>query len=340
MIKSLKLIGTLMILFMFCVGLTACGISSKDLEPLDPNSTEIVLVDIPSGSTPKTIGTILEEKKIIGKSEAFVSMVKTENVASKLKAGQYQLSASMPMSEIVRRIATGEVFVDKVKVVIPEGFEVKQIIERLVTAGLGSEEEFTQELKTGTFEYPFLQGINRETLLEGFLFPATYQFDKQASPHEVIDAMLSAFNKNFSSEFFERSKTLNLSVSDIVTLASIIEREAQVGDERAIVSSVFHNRLKINMMLQSCATVQYALGERKEVLTFKDLKVRSPYNTYAHRGLPPAPIASPGLESLKAALYPAETEYLYFVTTNNGDGSHYFSKTLEEHNAAIKKSKK
>jgi UPF0755 protein len=131
-----------------------------------------------------------------------------------------------------------------------------------------------------------------------------------------------------------------MSVEEIITLASIIEREAMVAEERPVVSSVFHNRLVKPMRLQSCATVQYILGERKEVLSIKDTKIDSPYNTYQINGLPPAPIASPGKASIEAALNPAQTDYLYFVTTNNGDGSHYFSRTLEEHNAAIKKSKK
>lgn len=320
--------------------LTACGVSKEDYLAKDPNNTDLTVVEIASGSTTKTIAAKLEEAGIIINADAFVSKVKELGVASDLQAGKYQFSQSMTVEEIIKLIADGATYVERVKVVIPEGYEVRQIIDKLEEAGLIDRAVFEEELVSGTFDYPFIQGLDRSHRLEGYLFPATYQFKKGISEHEIINEMLAAFNKAFDEKFYEQAKTMNMSVEDVITLASIIEREAMVAEERPIVSSVFHNRLVKPMRLQSCATVQYILGERKEVLSIKDTQIESPYNTYQNDGLPPAPIASPGKAAIEAALYPADTDYLFFVTTNNGDGSHYFSRTLEEHNAAIEKSKK
>jgi UPF0755 protein len=144
--------------------------------------------------------------------------------------------------------------------------------------------------------------------------------------------MLARFDQIFKEEWRKRADELGMTIGEVVTLASLVEREARVSKDRPLVASVFHNRLKIGMHLESCATVQYALGEVKEVLLFEDLETESPYNTYLHGGLPPGPIAAPGADSLQAALYPEKTNYLYFVAKK--DGSHYFSKTLAEHNKA------
>lgn len=324
----------------FALLLSACGLSDQDFQAKDPGTTDSQIIEIPSGSTTKSIGKLLEEKGIILKEEAFVAKVKDLDVANALKAGNYQLSAAMSVEDIINTLTSGKIYVERVKVVIPEGYEVRQIIDKLVEANLIDRAVFEDELVNGQFDYPFISGIDRSTRLEGYLFPATYQFPKDISEHDIIDQMLRAFDKAFTQDYYEKAKSLNMSVEEVVTLASIIEREAMVAEERPIVSSVFHNRLKKPMRLQSCATVQYILGERKEVLSIKDTQIESPYNTYQNNGLPPAPIASPGKASIDAALNPAITDYLFFVTTNNGDGSHYFSRTLEEHNAAIQKSKK
>ncbi len=334
--KTIWLTLTLSVTLLF----TACGVSKEDFNAKDPNNNELTVVEIASGSTTKSIASELEEAGIIINADAFVSKVKELDAASELKAGKYQLSPSMNVEEIVQIISDGATYVERIKVVIPEGYEVRQIIDKLEKEGLIDRAVFEDELVNGTFDYPFIQGIDRSHRLEGYLFPATYQFKKDITEHEIINEMLNAFSKAFDQKFYEQAKNLNMSVEEIITLASIIEREAMVAEERPIVSSVFHNRLDKPMRLQSCATVQYILGERKEVLSIKDTQIQSPYNTYQNDGLPPAPIASPGKASIEAALYPSQTDFLFFVTTNNGDGSHYFSRTLEEHNAAIKKSKK
>jgi len=162
---------------------------------------------------------------------------------------------------------------------------------------------------------------------------------KGASEEEIVEKMLKRFDDVFVDAYYDRAEELSMSVNQVVTLASIIERETKREDELALVSSVFHNRIDTNMKLQSCATIQYVLQERKDRLTYDDLEVISPFNTYQHNGLTPAPIASPGAKAIEAALYPAESSYLYFVTTNKGDGSHYFNTTLEGHNADSLKGK-
>ena len=193
-------------------------------------------------------------------------------------------------------------------------------------------------LKTGEFSYKFLDYVEREHYLEGFLFPDTYIVRPNASAYDVIDKMLNKFNLIFKEKYYTQMDLLNMNLNEIISLAAIIEREAKLDSERVVISSVFHNRLDINMKLQSCATIQYILGERKEFLTYDDLEIESDYNTYKYSGLTPSPIASPGEKSIIAALYPEETDYLFFVTTENNDGSHYFSKTYDEHN--INKNKK
>lgn len=299
---------------------------------VDPDDHDEIMVEIPSGSGASSIADILFEEGLISNTFVFKQKAKLDGKDSKFQAGKYIFTKSMDMIEIMDKIASGDVFIDSVKVTIPEGYEVHEIIDVLVEAGLVSEEEFRKELKDGQFDYPFLEGIDRETYLEGFLFPDTYEIDKSLNAYEIADLFLKRFDAVFKEEYYARIIELGMDMNELITLASIVEREARVDEERAIVSSVFHNRLEIGMSLQSCATVQYILGERKARLTYDDIAIESDYNTYLNSGLPPAPIASPGEKSLVAALYPEDTEYLYFVTKETNDGSHYFSRTLEEHN--------
>ncbi len=245
------------------------------------------------------------------------------------------LSQSMSNEEIINILQKGEVYVPKVKVTIPEGFELKQIAARLEEKGLVQADKFLEVASTTIFDYPFLvdspAGVNH---LEGYLFPATYQIAESASEKEIMFMMLNAFNRVFKEEYYGRAEELGMNVNELMTLASIVEREAKLDEERSTIASVFHNRLKRNKPLESCATIQFALGERKQRLLYKDLEIKSPYNTYKNPGLPPGPISSVGEKSIIAALYPEDTDYLYFRTTAKNDGSHHFSKTFDEHQRA------
>ena len=221
-----------------------------------------------------------------------------------------------------------------ITVVIPEGYEIKQIAETLCEAGLADWNRFFDALNNDTYDYRFLEGIpERENKFEGYLFPATYEISEGMSEHDIINLMLQAFNNQFKDEYYDRAAQMNMTVDQIVTLASIIERETDSEAERAKVAGVFYNRINSGMKLQSCATVQYLLGERKPVLSIADTQIDSPYNTYIYSGFPPGPISNPGLACIEAALYPEATDAYYFV--QGQDGQHIFSNTYEEHLAAM-----
>ncbi len=333
-IVLLTLIITLIILLVIAGG----GILYYNnlLTPADSNGEEKI-VYIPQGYSVKNISKLLQKEGVIKKDIAFEIAVRLENVQSQLQSGSYLLSPSMSTNEIIIRLAGGQVIDDSIKITIPEGFEIKMIAERLEEKGLTTKEEFiqaTQDIEK--FDYSFLKDIpkDRDNPLEGYLFPDTYNFSIDTSEEQIITTMLDRFNEVFTSEYIERAKELDMTIDEVVILASVVEREAMVASDRPIISGVFHRRLEIGMKLESCATIQYILGERKPRLLYSDLEVDSPYNTYKQAGLPIGPIASFGKDSLRATLYPEDTEYLFFVAKD--DGSHVFSRTLQEHNAAKK----
>ncbi len=225
-----------------------------------------------------------------------------------------------------------------VKITIPEGFELRQIADRLVEAGLVDRNRFYDLIENGDFDYDFVKKIpKRENRLEGYLFPDTYEFPKDADEKLIIDRMLARFDEVYRPEYRARAKELGLTDDEVITLASVIEREAQGDHDREAVAGVFHNRLKSDTYpyLESCATVQYILKERKAVLSIADTKIDSPYNTYKNPGLPLGPIASPGAEAIHAALYPTEHDYLFFVLDSSG--THQFARTFEEHQQNMRK---
>lgn len=287
-------------------------------------------VVIPKGISAKGISAALKKQGIIKNADVFYIYGKLTNKIPKIQAGNYMLSSSMTVPEIMDKLSSGKAKIDTVRFTIPEGFELRQIADRLEADGLIDKDKFYAAIEKADFNYEFVKTVpDRENKLEGYLFPDTYEVYKNSSEQVIIDRMLNRFNQVFTEEYRKRAEELNMSVDDVIILASIIEREAKLDKERKIISAVFHNRLKKNMKLQSCATVQYLLKEQKEVLTFKDLEVKSPYNTYMYEGLPKGPIASPGAKSIEAALYPDDVDYLYFVA--NKDGSHVFTRTFQEH---------
>lgn len=321
------------IVVLFIVIITAAGfayynISIKPVENVE--NGKIITITIPKGANSNQIGAILKDNGVIRNKTVFRIYSKINNLDSKYKAGTYEINNSMDIKGVSEVLLHGKGFNETIRFTIPEGYEVRMIVDKLVELGLGKREKYEELLKEADFDYSFIDGINRtEGKLEGYLFPDTYEVYKDSSEKEILDKMLKRFDEVFSDEYKERAQELCMSIDEVVTLASIIEREAKIDEDRKIISSAFHNRLKNNMFLQSCATVQYILKERKENLLYKDLEIDSPYNTYKNPGLPPGPIASPGLKSIEAALYPADTEYLYFFAKD--DGSHVFSKTFKEH---------
>jgi UPF0755 protein len=261
-------------------------------------------VAVPPGYTTAEIAALLAGEGIIADATPFVWHCRFNGLDGKLQAGEYELSSEDGIPAVAAKLAAGRVHV--VKFTVPEGYDKKKTA-RVVAEG-----------RVPTRD------------LEGYLFGDTYEVTADAGA--VVAAMLERFFEVMGPEELARARALGRPLQEIVTLASIVEREALLAEERPLVASVFYNRLARGMRLESCATVIYALGSNVQRLTVQDLKVDSPYNTYIHAGLPPGPICSPGRESLMAALYPAETDYLFFVS--NGDGSHTFSKTLGGHLAA------
>lgn len=322
---------------LFAVGLFLFFITYAGLQ-LEPVAAAgepgcLVAVNIPQGSSTREIGNILEKAGLIKSSDFFVLYTRYLQREKDLQAGEYNISTKLSLSSILEVIAGGQVVYHKVT--IPEGYTVKQIAGLLSEKGLVDKERFFKAVNSEDFSLPFLdEDPLCSKKLEGFLFPSTYMVRAGMTETEIVQMMVDRFTEVFSPELKERACKMGLSEKEVITLASLVEKEAKLDQERPLIAGVFLNRLRKGMRLESCATVLYALGEAKEELTYEDLEIDSPYNTYRHQGLPPGPIANPGVASIKAVLYPATTDYLYFVA--KGDGSHYFSRSLEEHQTATR----
>ncbi len=297
----------------------------------DESKEDSIIVTIEPGSTTSDIGAQLEELGIIEDAGKFKLYSKFKGYDSQYQAGTYALAPSMKLSEIAEIIASGKT--NNISFTIPEGYTIYQIADKLADDGLVNKKVFKRLLTSGKFDndYDFLKHAQSgKNHLEGYLFPETYTVTYGADEETIIRTMLDHFDQIFTEEFRARAQEMKYSVNDILVVASIIERECQVDDERGKVASVIYNRLKEDMALQMCSTVQYVLGKQKESLTDADTKIESPYNTYIHPGLPPGPIACPGLASIKAALYPEETNYLYFVVSERLDGTQNFSSSYDQ----------
>ena len=306
-------------------------IYSQTTKAADSSNTTQTNVVIPDGSSTTAIAGILKDDGIINNELACRMRAKMD--CAEYKAGTYSLSPSMTMTEISEILIKGRDNANTVNVTIPEGYTVKQIAEKMEKSGVCSADDFIAESENGQFDYEFLSGaVTGEHRLEGYLFPDTYELYKDSDPHAAIDKMLSHFNDVYNGLITsaDSAVTSKYNENQIVTVASLIEREAKLDSERADVASVVYNRLDKGMKLQFCSTVQFALGKVKSRLYNSDLKIDSPYNTYLYDGLPPGPIAVPGKKSLEAAMNPASTDYLYFVVSSKGDGSHNFAATGDD----------
>jgi UPF0755 protein len=302
---------------------------SEGLVPANPGG-QPKIVRIAPGSSVDAIAQKLRDEGLIRNADAFKVMLKVEDLTGKLKAGVFELSPSMDAREVAEHIASGEVVLQRLTV--PEGFTLTQVAERVEQAGLAQAEEIEEaavaETAASDVEMPL-----PDDSLEGYLFPETYDFVYDIEAEAIVARMVRELDRRFYQPHRLAIEERGLTLHEIVTLASLVEREARVPEERARIAGVIQNRLDRGMKLQIDATVQYALPEHKERLLFEDLEVESPYNTYLHEGLPPGPIASPGLPSLMAALQPESTEALFYVA--RPDGSHIFSPTYREHQQAI-----
>ena len=292
-----------------------------------PTGAEKQFVRIENGMNARQIGDLLQERGLVRSAWAFSWNARLRGLAHHLEAGRYSFSGALTNSQILERLQEAPLEMDRVTV--PEGLTLSETAALLQERGLADSARFST-LATDP-EMVRKQGLEAASL-EGYLFPETYFFGKGVSEKEIMDRMVSEFFNVVDDSLMARLASLEMPLHEAVILASIIEGEARFDTERPIISSIFHRRLKLQRRLESCATVEYALGFHKVRLSNEDLRVKSPFNTYLHQGLPPGPIGNPGRASLKATLYPADTDYLYFVA--RGDGTHSFSRTNREHEAA------
>ena len=327
------------ILVLFCV----CFSFAQVMPVSSEKNKTVQRVEVPSGSTARQISLILKEKKLIRSSlffylcarysfARFVFTGKTEPFS--LKSGVYQISDSMGYAEILKILSSGRQ--EYIRVSFPEGLTISKIARRLADSGVCSEEEFKSAAKDASLlaEYK-IPGAS----FEGFLFPDTYFFTPKMSGEDVVRQMAGNFFEKLKSVNGASSLDMDEIYSDVV-LASVVEREYRIEKEAPLIASVFRNRLKHNIGLYSCATIEYILTEiqgkpHPDVITYDDLKINSPYNTYKWAGLTPGPISNPGMVALKAAAEPAKTDYRFFVLKGDGSGTHNFTRTQSEHERAI-----
>jgi len=293
----------------------------------------LIDVTIPKGATAQSIAGILKDKGIIRYPLAFRIYLKTTGAGADLRAGIFSLGPRFSMKRIIRVLLEKEGAASLTRITIPEGFTLTEIAETLQDKGIiRNADEFvlftnTEGKKIFKDEFSFLAEVPTNNL-EGYLFPDTYIFAKGAPREEILRKFLTTFEKKILPVWQEKPHRLGLHKA--LTLASIVEKEAYDRSEMPTIAGVFHNRLRRRMVLASCPTVGYAMGEpRKRFLTYQDIKFKSVYNTYQRQGLPPTPIASPGVQAFRATLTPKTTPYLFFVS--NGDGTHTFTKTLKSH---------
>ena len=324
--KSKKIILAILLIVVFMVAFVFIQTG-----PYDNNNSDDIVIEIPTGSTLGQVADILKENKLIKNKTLFKLYVRLSDNTSKLKSGKFLFNQTFSNDKIMKNLVTGKIYNEGIKITIPEGSTSNEIIDLLVKNKLGKKEiykELINNPKEFVGEFKFLNE-EKITSLEGFLYPSTYYFKDDENETEILKDMLSTFNSKYNEKLQNKQKELKISLWEVVNLASIVEKEAVLDEDRPLIASVFYNRLDIGMPLQSDATIQYAFEKRKKSITYDDLKIDSPYNSYMNQGLPPTPIANPGIASIEAVLYPAKSDYLYFVATI--DGGNNYSKTYEEH---------
>ncbi|UCF30356.1 MAG: endolytic transglycosylase MltG [bacterium] len=287
-------------------------------------------VEIPGGATFVTAAERLHDSGVIRSVRSFVLLGKVRGLAGKIQAGELLFRTDMTPVEVLNILSSGRPI--SYPVTVPEGFTVKQIAALLHVKGLADQDRILELAEDPDFAASLGVSTGR---LEGFLFPDTYLFPKGLPEEDILLRMVERFWEVYTEDMRQRARDLGMTDLQVVTFASIVERETGAEDERTLVSAVFHNRLKRGYFLQTDPTVIYGMEDFDGNLTKADLKRDHPYNTYTRSGLPPGPIASPGKASLSAALYPADVSYLYFVS--RGDGTHVFSNSLVEHNKAVQR---
>ncbi len=292
-----------------------------------------VIFEVEKGQSARDIALSLKNNEVLKKAWPFLLGYKIFYSSQSLKAGEYSLDLPLSAKNILEVLTEGSVYLHSIT--IPEGLIIEEIADLLEYEGFAEKTEFLQVAS----DTSLISSLDQQAEnLEGYLFPETYRFAKGTTSEEIVSALVIQFMQVYNQELRDRAEEMGISAREVVILASLIEKETSLPEERALVSAVFHNRLRKGMKLDCDPTIIYVLkkeGRFKDRLRTKDLRIDSPYNTYLYPGLPPGPIANPGGESLEAALYPAGVDFLYFVSKN--DGSHHFSRTFREHQNAVNK---
>ena len=322
-----KRFAKLLVISLLALSLAGCG-SNKDFAIKGSR-----IMEVKPGMTTTDIANLLHEKQLVKNPTAFRYEARFKGLADKLQAGVYQIEGGLSNSEIVEVLAKGRV--KELHFTLPEGYTIKRTAQKLEAEGICKAEKFIALAKDYA-PYPYMQTDNPEVKFkaEGFIYPSTYNLPLKVSEEEILKRFVDQFDETLTSSGAKKTmEERKLNIRDVVNLAAMVEMEAIFNDEQPRIAGVFLKRLEIGMPIQSDTTIQYILGEQKEIVTYADLKIPSPYNTYINAGLPPGPVACPGLSAIKAVLQPEQTDYLYFVAQK--DGHHRFTKTYAEHLKAI-----
>lgn len=340
--KILKIVGILFLVALVCMASFAIYVFHS-LEPYTEQK-KTKQVSVPMDSTLDDISRILEEEGIIRNAKTFYWYARYKDETD-FKAGEYTLSPSMEIDTLLEKLKQGKIIENEYTFTIPEGYTVRQIAQLLEDKGFTTRQAFFDALKNGNYsdiwtiaKIPKDKGVKFP--LEGFLFPKTYTIKEGASAETIIRTMLEQGAKEIPKEWMTELQKRKVSFYDAMIIASIVERETIAEGERDKVAAVYYNRLKKSMKLQADATIQYVMDKQKNRLLYSDLDLETKYNTYKYEGLPPGPISNPGIESIKAAIFPATHDYLFYVTKKDGSGEHHFSKTFAQHEHYIRLSKK
>ncbi len=329
--KEQYLVGALAILavFFFLNVVSAILGYNKSYAP-----TGQFAVRVTNGMSTMAISEMLHKKKLIKNPSAFRFEARLKGLEKRLQAGVYLVNGGMSNTAIIDTFFKGNIQI--ARLTVPEGFTVKETAKALETSGFGCAEKFC-ELARNYAPYDYMQTRQAATVYkaEGFLFPAVYDFPASYTEKDILEMMVKNFHAQMEKEgILAEVERCNLHLRNVVNLAAMVEKEAVFEDEMPLIAGVFQKRLDIGMPIQSDTTIQYILGEQREIITWKDTEIEHPFNTYNRFGLPPGPIASPGLNAIKAALHPQKTDYLYFVAEK--DGHHRFTTNYNAHLRAIK----
>jgi len=335
-ISAAFVIAVIFFIVQFALNGYDLGVGFSSFEPeMDRDGQPIsVTLTIEENSSVLEVGRILERSGLVANAYIYALERLLNGAADPFPGGTFTLHTGMDQNEISRTLR-GFTAPSDITITIREGWTVQNIAEYLEAEGIVTAEEFLYAAENVDFNFDFVRDIpmpeGRESRLEGYLFPDTYRIAPHFTAAQIIQRMLERFDEIFDRDLRQRAEELDMTIDEVVKMASIIEMEIRIPHERELASAVIHNRLAIDMRLQMCSTVLYVLDVRRAWLLLSDLDTPSPYNTYLHNGLPIGPIANPGAASIRAALFPADVDYLFFVIRDEETGEHYFTNNHDDH---------